>query len=389
MAQQALSVLLEYVYDGVLDDARWPQLLSQLQTTLSADTACLMVDALGETPQPQLLYAGGCNASIDRYRQSLYAQDPFADLPDGTVVRIEEVVADADWRGSAFYRECVAPAGLHYFAGVDRRCEPYGRLRLRVGRSPSGGGFSSAQCQLLQELAGHLHRAFLLKLKLGLDQQQLQEHQRTLRRLSLGTLALNRQGEVMYASDIARDMLRAHAQLTLRGPRLHFRQRNAQGAFDQALATCLATRAPNTPGTVEFLRLEDSTEPLGLALRPAVDAADAIDSCAAGTASALSMPGVRCWVQLSRLRGAHPAEANADAATTDEAPALANALGLTPTEARLSLLLSRGLTLGRATEQLGMKLNTGRAHLRSIFVKLAVSSQSQLVSAVNRATAAL
>ena len=54
-------------------------------------------------------------------------------------------------------------------------------------------------------------------------------------------------------------------------------------------------------------------------------------------------------------------------------------LGFSPTETRIAQQLVRGHTLAEAARHLGMAHNTARAHLRSIFAKMRVRSQVELV----------
>jgi DNA-binding CsgD family transcriptional regulator len=55
---------------------------------------------------------------------------------------------------------------------------------------------------------------------------------------------------------------------------------------------------------------------------------------------------------------------------------------LTPAEATLALLLANGLGLEEAGEQLDIRRNTVRAHLRAIFSKMGVTRQTELVRMV-------
>ena len=52
---------------------------------------------------------------------------------------------------------------------------------------------------------------------------------------------------------------------------------------------------------------------------------------------------------------------------------------LTPAEASLALLLADGMTLEEAADDLNIRKNTARAHLRSIFSKTGVTRQTALV----------
>jgi DNA-binding CsgD family transcriptional regulator len=63
--------------------------------------------------------------------------------------------------------------------------------------------------------------------------------------------------------------------------------------------------------------------------------------------------------------------------------------GLTPKEATLALRLAAGESLLEASERLGIKPNTARTHLRSIFTKTGVDRQAKLVRALLRSVAML
>lgn len=58
---------------------------------------------------------------------------------------------------------------------------------------------------------------------------------------------------------------------------------------------------------------------------------------------------------------------------------LRSSLGLTPAELRLASLLKDGASINEAAPKLGIAVNTARNHLRSIFAKLGVNRQSEMV----------
>ena len=63
------------------------------------------------------------------------------------------------------------------------------------------------------------------------------------------------------------------------------------------------------------------------------------------------------------------------------------AMGLTPAEARLAEIIGRGHTLRAVAEMSGITYETARAHLRSVFAKLSIRRQADLVVLVTRLTA--
>ena len=62
---------------------------------------------------------------------------------------------------------------------------------------------------------------------------------------------------------------------------------------------------------------------------------------------------------------------------------------MTPAETALSLQLTNGLSLEEAAEELNIRRNTARAHLRSIFSKTGVRRQTELVRLFLNSVAAL
>ena len=62
---------------------------------------------------------------------------------------------------------------------------------------------------------------------------------------------------------------------------------------------------------------------------------------------------------------------------------------LTRKEAELAMCLTNGRSLREAAVDLGITLNTARAHLRSIFAKTGIDRQARLVRAILRSVAAL
>jgi len=65
---------------------------------------------------------------------------------------------------------------------------------------------------------------------------------------------------------------------------------------------------------------------------------------------------------------------------------LAQALDLTPAEARLAALLARGLSIEAAAAELRVAQQTTRNQLKSIFAKTGVHRQSELVSLIAQLT---
>ncbi len=68
-----------------------------------------------------------------------------------------------------------------------------------------------------------------------------------------------------------------------------------------------------------------------------------------------------------------------DIPTSPERDVIRQIFGFTPAEAMLSMELINGRSLDEAAEVIGIRRNTARAHLRSIFIKAGVTRQSELL----------
>ncbi|WP_293339607.1 alpha/beta fold hydrolase [Parvibaculum sp.] len=176
-------------------------------------------------------------------------------------------------------------------------------------------------------------------------------------------LLLDRQRRVVAANEEGRAYFAPVCRPVASGKRLSFLEEEHAAVFDRALAD-LPDGDASGPTLLRFQTEEGETQLLcylvrGDALSPAMlrgvefDEADPRPHCALIAAS----PGAG-----------------------DEALEIfRTAFGLTPAEARLAARLRFGLSLKEAAEELGISVNTARNQLKSVFDKLGVNRQADLV----------
>lgn len=360
----SVAPFVDQIYEGVLDEDQWRALLQHLNEKLPASTACISVESTEVHHPPYLFLEGGKQDSVDLYTASMYASDPFTNLPEDRAMSIDEVIDFQRWRKSDFYRMCVEPPGLRFFIGVDTAIGQHSRLKLRFGRTPAQGAFSEGNKKLLEELARHLQRALRIKSSLGTFSYQLATQSEALERLSVGTLVITETLDLVGADQHASAILEKHPAIGLRDGKLAFGRKATQQRFVAALEEQKQAALKEIPGTATFLKVagDGATDALGLAIR-------SLDKSGREMASANTLHF-----------GLYIGELRPKGSTNQQA--LQTLFGLTPKESSLSLLLVDGHTLESAAAVLGMKPNTARAHLRAIFLKTGVSRQSQLVSTI-------
>jgi len=78
-----------------------------------------------------------------------------------------------------------------------------------------------------------------------------------------------------------------------------------------------------------------------------------------------------------------------DRRVTPSQTALMHLFDLTPTESRLALLLAGGKTIEAAGRTMGIATNTARVHIKSVFRKMDVNRQGDLIRVILNTAAVL
>ncbi len=207
----------------------------------------------------------------------------------------------------------------------------------------------------------HLHRAFEMHLRLTANESESRLYNSTVDRMLVGAVVLDMQGRILRVNGVANDILVERDGLTLIHGRLraHYQEqdRELQALLRQALADAQAGRA----SPEQSLPL---TRPTGGARLSIVVRSSPIGEWSQAQRQAAVLVMVRDPSKRSQV----------------STEALRKHYALTLAEAHLCIQLIEGLTLDEAAERLGIRKNTARAHLRTIFGKTHVTRQSALVS---------
>ena len=363
--------LIEHLYDSVLADDALDRFLSELGLRLGARTACLIMDIHSGTDDHVFMLHGGDRESVERYRNVMYASDPFVNLPPNEVVLIEELVDMDQWQTTEFYQYCIEPSGLYHFLGMDMPVDDSTLMRLRVGRAKEDGNFTENERDICRLLNPHILKAYRIKKEIGYSSKEIDIYRDTFDKLSVGVMVLSPSWEVLSSSPKADAMLEGNDQVSLRNGRLKFLNATERQRFKEA---CDETVRISKSGETQVARAVGVKSRrrdgrLTLTIKPNVPAV--------GKMTSKSPPKLMVFV--------NDHEASMDA----NVGVLMDVFDLTKAESRLSLLLVNGHTLNEAAEILSIKPNTAKAHLRAIFSKMHVGRQSQMVAEIARGIANL
>lgn len=353
-----ISVPLLKLYSSLASIDPWAEFLAAIRLHFDAAFASIILTP-PTAQKPGIIVTPNVEQAAIDIAADFFACDPFVGLPEGKVVSSTGFVGKQAYRASRFYRDYVAHYGIGDILGVDLMARSGFQMRVRICRSDSHTDFDQDEQDWLARFVPHLRSALDLYERFQAQHGEDDVYDNAVEQLSIGTILLDRAGNVVRCNSIAQTVLNERGVIRLVGNRLAF----SDPGTDRIFRKTIAEQRDLNASTLKFMRVErhSGRRDIGIAIRPLASARAATVGTAPTTAVFLTDP-------------------QRQAALTGKA--VAGIFGLTPMEGEITACLSNGLCLSQTAEILGIAQNTVRAHLRSIFDKLHVSRQSQLVQRV-------
>ena len=324
--------LLTAVYDGPFEQPLWSTFLDRLRARVRANYAGLIFRP-PDQPRELIVFHSGKRSppelrDLYRQRYSEHEPLPYFQLREGRVYALSELLDETDPIDRAYFEDILVPSGMKRMRMV-RVVEPSGvNAWLIIARDDPD--FTASESALLSALVPHVQRA--LRLHVAAERERLRSSiaSGAMQRLNFGWLSFDAAGRVLESSAQADRLLKHCAEL--RKTR-HGRLTAATPALERELTAALRACAENPAGRPRALPI--SREPwLELLLVP-------VQSHAA--------TGAQTPVAIAYLQGDNWSSA-------DRHEQIAELFGLLPSEARLALALSRGLTIAEAAAELGLTI---------------------------------
>jgi DNA-binding CsgD family transcriptional regulator len=303
--------------------------------------------------------------SEDLYR-SRWARNPWADRairrPTGDVFTSGDLIDQSALERTDYYCDYLQPRGIvHGLFGVLAGNADF-MAGMTIHRNHRLGAFQKAEVESWRAFVPHLQRAAQIQLRLAGQASIACAALATLDQAVMGIVLLDMQGNVRFANEKAR----------------HIIARND--------ALCIVSE-----------QIVSITPPAQRRLRSLV--ADALrlsagEVCAGGGATAIARSGDKVALQLLVTpiigaaaqawggRGAVIYIRDPDDVSTPDAKTLAELFGLTPTEAKVALLIASGVGVAEAATALGIGKPTLKTHLARAFHKTRTSRQAELAALV-------
>jgi DNA-binding CsgD family transcriptional regulator len=353
--------LLLVLMDGAFETPPWSRFLERLRQRAGADYASLIFRPHGLKLNAVIhLHAGERSppAVQQLYQESFYKRDPtpYNDMREGQVYSLDDLLRPGDPARDAYVREVVTPSGMNALRMMRVREASGVSAWLTVTRRE--GDFTVQQAALLSDLAPWLRSVLRSFVALERERTNALLAGEAIQRLNFGWIALDAEGRVLE-TDAQGEFILQHSGAL---------RRDAQGL----LAAATPRQGREITGAVRALAGHPDAQPRAMILSrdPWLDML--LVPARQESRSAKSVPAVIAYVHGD------------NALTADRCEQLAQLFGLLPSEGRLALALSRGMTLAEAAAELGLTLETTRTYSKNIYAKMGARGQADLVRFIHR-----
>jgi DNA-binding CsgD family transcriptional regulator len=354
------SELVSSILDGAFETPLWSGFLAKLRTQTGADVATLVFRPPGRPLSEALhLFSGKrslppISDAYDRSFDTLELLQEFGIEP-GQVWSFDQLFSHPTPRKTAFYDQVVKPSGAKA-ARMIRVMEPSG-VSAWLTISRLSGDFCERDTALMRDLAPLLQGALRNYIALERERFVSDVTSKAMRQLYFGWMTLDDRGHVLEMdAEAQRALSESPALRRCPNGRLLATTRSLQRELTEAI-----TAVAKNGSRASALTL--SREPwLDMLLVPATQKRFSVHPRAA----------IIAYVHGDSWR------------SSDRCDQLRQLFGLSPSEARLALALSRGATITESAEKFGLAVDTVRKYTKTTYAKLGARGLPDLVRIVMR-----
>ncbi len=349
------------LFESLADEVPLTRFLDRIQEATESDYGIILALSQGKSKPTLVLSEGrqleGTIPFVDKY----YKKELFSDIPEGSVRSSSDLFPQEDFRNTEFYREYLSQYGVGYVLGVNIGTVRGISGKFRLARLEAKEDFGARERAICQGLVPHLRAAlalFVQRIDMEAEKEALSL---TISGMSVGSIMVDPDAHVLEANPPALAILEQRdgvimtaGKIALQDPgrsrQLHkLIRRNAEASIDQTVSGLTRAMLVDRPS---------GKESISLLVRPTTD-------------SSHSHLTIRPTALIHLVDPTQP--------RVTVINALIELFGLTPAEAKVALSLSNGLSIGDMARQNAISRNTVRSQVRSIFSKMGINRQSQLI----------
>jgi len=378
----SVNDLIAQIYDASVDPNLWETPLLRMSDLLGGSATGLgIVDPAGQDDIVSIRCAPEALASFVTYyaeRNPMVQYLPNADL--GQPFTDRSLMCRAQWERTEFYNDWGRTTDNHTCLMMPVLRSGGRQGWFAVGRSARAGDFEPRHMELAKLLAPHLRRALEIGKKLDtartagaplLEQLSVAPAGGFLAGLSVAALCLDNKGRVVWANARAEALLEARDGIS--------RARNNTLAAVSNTATAALQKLVRQAGTgLGGMQRLDS-----LSGRPPLVAIAVPMRGPAAEQAGLPPPAMMSTTTLFLVDSSSN---RALAGETERLEGLRELYGLTLMEAKVALRLAGGVSVPEVASSLRVAPSTVRTHTKSLYQKMGLHSQAELVCLIGQIT---
>lgn len=371
-SQEQLQHIITNIYDSALEKSHWEKVIEILTQALQAEQGYMrIIDK--DTNNVQLTYSYNKDHSwIQAFKDHYVHLDPWLNeklcKKNTTLACTHHYIPNCEYEAMEYYQDFVRPQKIHYGIGglinVGKNITAY----FAHNRSKEKQGFQNEHLENLQFLAPHLQKALLINQKthdIELEKNLLTD---ALNQINSPVLLVNKNGKVLFINTQAEKIIENQTGLIILNGHLIIRSSEENKNLQRLIINAAQQNSVHTlqQGGAMNYTVPTTQTSLSILVTPI-------------NANKANIDIKSDEVALLLLN------------TNNQQPTLSIELintlySLTKAEARLTMLLCKGMTLNEISENLCLSKNTLKTQLRSCFNKIGVYRQADLVRVVSANT---
>ena len=364
--------LIPPLIEGIVEDPLWSGFLARLRDRLRADYVSIVFRPLPDgAPRNRLIHLYSGQPWPDevnrRFREGQGGSDPmpYHELVAGRVYPLNELLRFGDPEHDRYRLQLLAPGGMRFMRmmRIEAAASNGQSVSAWLTAARATQEFDEAADALIAGLAPYWRAALTSYVALERERVTASVAEESIRRLNFGWLTLDAAGRVLDGD--------AHAMAMLAASDMLRRARDGRlVARDPAIAREIG-------GAVQALAHDPQARPRAVVLSrdPWLDMLLVPSSIRTGATR--PAPTVVAYIHAD------------DWSSADRCDQLGELFDLIPSEARLALALSRGMSIAEAAAELGLTVESARTYSKRIYAKTGARGQADLVRFIHRSVLAI
>ncbi|OCC23637.1 hypothetical protein MB02_10740 [Croceicoccus estronivorus] len=349
------------LFESLADDIPLSRFLTKVQEATGSDYGIVLALSQGKKKPTLVLSDGRSLEGTLPYLEKHYHRELLADLSEGVVTLVSDLFSPEELRQTDYYKEYLSHYGIGHILGVDIGTVRGISGKFRLARLETRMDFGARERAICRGLVPYLRAALNLFVQRIDTEAEKDALSLTVSGMSVGSIMVDPDAHVLEANPPALAILgeadgiiTTAGRIALQNPsqsrQLHeLIRRNAEASIDQSVSGLTRAMLVDRPS---------GKESISLLVRPA-------------TRYNRRQLTIRPTALIHVVDPAQP--------RVTVINALTELFGLTQAEAKVALSLSNGFTINDTARLGATTKNTVRSQVRSIFSKMGINRQSQLI----------